>query len=168
VALDHPDAPALQVLGNFLRNGYLHRAVREQGGAYGVSAGYHGDSGTFRFFSYRDPRFEETFADFDRALDWLARTRHSERTLEEAILGVISAIDRPGSPAGEAITAFYAGLFRRTPAFRRAFRRRILEVSLNDLKRVADTYLVTERASRAAISNVSVLQRQQSWEVASI
>jgi Zn-dependent M16 (insulinase) family peptidase len=168
VALDHADAPALQVLGNYLRNGYLHRAVREKGGAYGVSAGYHGDSGTFRLFSYRDPRFEETFADFDQALDWLKKSNHGERMLEEAILGVISAIDRPGSPAGEAITAFYAGLFGRTPEFRRRFRRHILEVSLDDLKRVADTYLLPERASQAAISSSAVMARQQGWEVATV
>jgi hypothetical protein len=30
VAPNHPDAPALHVLGDFLRNGYLHRAIREQ------------------------------------------------------------------------------------------------------------------------------------------
>ena len=33
-------APALRVLGPYLRNTYLHRAVREQGGAYGAGAGY--------------------------------------------------------------------------------------------------------------------------------
>lgn len=168
VALDHADAPALQVLGNFLRNGYLHRAIREKGGAYGVSAGYHGDSGTFRFFSYRDPRFEETLEDFDQSLLWLQQSNHSERALEEAILGVISAIDRPGSPAGEAITAFYAGFFGRTPAFRRAFRKQILDVSLDDLKRVAQTYFAPEQSSQAAVSSAEILERQQNWEISAL
>ena len=36
VSSGHPDAPALTVLGAYLRNGFLHRAIREQGGAYGV------------------------------------------------------------------------------------------------------------------------------------
>ncbi|MDX1594490.1 MAG: insulinase family protein, partial [Gammaproteobacteria bacterium] len=97
-----PDAAALMVLGGFLRNGFLHRAIREQGGAYGGGAGYDGDSATFRFFSYRDPRLAETLADFDRALDWLQSTPHEARALEEAILGVIARIDQPASPAGEA------------------------------------------------------------------
>jgi hypothetical protein len=97
----------LHVLGDFLRNGYLHRAIREQGGAYGGGAGYHPDSGAFRFHSYRDPRLADTLADFDRALDWLQTWDHPARTLEEAILGVIAAIDKPGSPAGEAISAFF-------------------------------------------------------------
>ena len=35
----HPDAPALRVLGPYLRNTTLHRAIREQGGAYGSGGG---------------------------------------------------------------------------------------------------------------------------------
>ncbi|MCK4675516.1 MAG: insulinase family protein, partial [Gammaproteobacteria bacterium] len=35
VTMEHADAAALSVLGGFLRNGYLHTAIREQGGAYG-------------------------------------------------------------------------------------------------------------------------------------
>ncbi len=162
---NHPDAPALQVLGDFLRNGYLHRAVREQGGAYGAGAGYHPDSGAFRFFSYRDPRLSETLEDFDRSLLWLQQNDHPARTLEEAILGVIAAIDRPGSPAGEAISAFFGQLFGRTPEQRRAFRRRVLKVTLDDLKRVATTYLAPERASLAVVSDPETLSRQDGLDV---
>ena len=60
--------PPLRVLGPYLRNTTLHRAIREQGGAYGAGAGYGADAGTFRFFSYRDPRIAGTFADFDLAV----------------------------------------------------------------------------------------------------
>ncbi len=35
VPSDHSDSAPLTVLGGFLRNGFLHRAIREQGGAYG-------------------------------------------------------------------------------------------------------------------------------------
>ncbi len=38
VSMDHDDAPALTVLGAVLRNGYLHSAIREKGGAYGAGA----------------------------------------------------------------------------------------------------------------------------------
>ena len=34
----HDDAPALTILGAVLRNGYLHSAIREKGGAYGSGA----------------------------------------------------------------------------------------------------------------------------------
>ncbi len=168
VASGHPDAPALQVLGDFLRNGYLHRAIREQGGAYGGGASYHPDSGAFRFYSYRDPRLTETLADFDRSLDWLHSADHPARTLEEAILGVVGAIDKPGSPAGEAVSAFFGMLFGRTPEYRRAFRQQVLAVTLDDLKRVAATYLCPDRASGAALGNARALEALADWSVVAV
>jgi Zn-dependent M16 (insulinase) family peptidase len=168
VPANHPDAPVLQILGDFLRNGYLHRAIREQGGAYGGGAGYHPDSGSFRFYSYRDPRLMETLADFDRSLEWLHGQDHPARTLEEAILGVIAAIDKPGSPAGEAISAFFGTLFGRTPEQRRRFRQRVLEVTVADLQRVAKTYLQPERAYGAVISDARTLAAQTTWPVVAV
>ncbi|VAW82996.1 Predicted insulinase-like Zn-dependent peptidase DVU0941 [hydrothermal vent metagenome] len=159
VAAAHEDAAALSVLAGFLRNGYLHRSVREQGGAYGGGASYDSDSAAFRFFSYRDPRLEETLNDFDRSVAWLLGDKHEWRLVEEAILGVVSSIDRPGSPAGEAKDAFFSGLYGRTPERRRIFRQRVLEVTLADLQRVGETYLKPEAASVAVISSPTEEQR---------
>ncbi|MEO5369593.1 MAG: insulinase family protein [Magnetococcus sp. DMHC-1] len=156
----HDDAPALLILGQFLRNGFLHKALREQGGAYGGGAGYDADSGTFRFYSYRDPRLVETLTDFDRSIAWLMETRHELRALEEAILGVIGNIDRPGSPAGEAKRAFHDLYNGRTPERRRQFRRRVLEVTIGDLQRVATTWLLPDQANLAVVSNARTLEEQ--------
>jgi Zn-dependent M16 (insulinase) family peptidase len=156
---EHPDAAALMVLGGFLRNNFLHRAIREQGGAYGGGASWDGDTGAFRFYSYRDPRLAETLEDFDRAVDWLLTEDHEWRLVEEAILGVVSAIDKPGSPAGEAKKAFHAALHGRTPEQRRRFRKQVLEVRQQDLKRVADTYLKPDYAHTAVISNAATLEK---------
>ncbi|KHD07558.1 peptidase M16 [Candidatus Thiomargarita nelsonii] len=157
VAPSHADAPVLTVLGHFLQNGFLHRALREQGGAYGGGANYDGSSGAFRFYSYRDPRLLETLADFDRSLSWLQDGKHDKRVLEEAILGVISRIDRPGSPAGEAITSFFNSLNGRTPSVLREFRHRVLQVKLEDLQRVAVSYLQPDKAHVAVLSNAKIL-----------
>ncbi|MCV6636916.1 insulinase family protein [Candidatus Albibeggiatoa sp. nov. NOAA] len=154
----HADAPVLIVLGLFLRNGFLHRTIREQGGAYGGGANYHGDSGAFRFFSYRDPRLAETLQDFDNALTWLQETEHEPRTLEEAILGIIGQIDRPASPAGEASISFFNSLHGRTPEQRRKFRQQILQVTIEDLVRVAKTYLQPEKANIVVVSNTKNIE----------
>ncbi len=159
VPVEHPDAAPLTVLGDFLRNGFLHRAIREQGGAYGSGAGQDSADAVFRFFSYRDPRLSETLADFDASLQWLLNTAHDAQKLEEAILGVVSSIDKPGSPAGEAKQAFHSELFGRTAAQRKAFRQRILEVSIADLQRVASQYLVAENASVAVVTSPGAAQR---------
>ncbi|MBF0624781.1 MAG: insulinase family protein [Magnetococcales bacterium] len=155
----HGDAPALLVLGQFLRNGFLHRAIRERGGAYGGGAGYDADSATFRFYSYRDPRLEDTLADFDRAVPWLLDTRHPEHALEEAILGVVASIDRPGSPAGEAKRAYHDRLHGRTPERRRAFRERVLATSLEDLRQVATRWVRTADANTAVLGHGPHLDR---------
>ncbi|HLV76518.1 MAG TPA: insulinase family protein [Marinobacter sp.] len=153
VAIDHPDAAALTVLGGFLRNGYLHRAIREKGGAYGGGAGQDSVNGVFRFYSYRDPRLAETLDDFDAALDWLHNATHDAQSLEEAVLGVIGQLDRPRSPAGAARHAFHNRLFGRTPEQRARFRQRVLDVTLDELRRVANTWLLPEQASVAVLTS---------------
>ncbi len=153
VTIEHEDAAALAVLGDFMRNGYLHRAIREQGGAYGGGAGQDASVAAFRFYSYRDPRLEETLADFDAAIDWMVETEHDPLRLEEAILGVVGSIDKPGSPAGEAKQAYHSALFGRTAEQRKAFRARILTVTLDDLKRVTEAYLKGKEGSVAVITS---------------
>ncbi|TNE83845.1 MAG: peptidase M16, partial [Gammaproteobacteria bacterium] len=153
VPVSHPDAAPLTVLGGFLRNGYLHRAIREQGGAYGGGASQENNVAAFRFFSYRDPRIDGTLNDFDASLNWLQNESHEWQQVEEAILGVIGSIDKPGSPAGEAKETFHAELYGRSREVRETFRNRVRQVQLDDLKRVAATYLTPERASTAVITN---------------
>ena len=155
VTMEHPDAAALSVLGGFLRNGYLHTAIREQGGAYGGGATHDSNIAAFKFYSYRDPRLSETLADFDKAIDWMLENAHEERQLEEAILGVIGSIDKPGSPAGEARTAFHNNLHGRTKEKLQLLRKQVLEVSLADLKRVTESYLKNGEASTVVITSAA-------------
>ena len=159
VPVEHQDAAPLTVLGDFLRNGYLHRAIREQGGAYGSGAGQDSADAVFRFFSYRDPRLSETLDDFDASLDWLQDSQHDPQKLEEAILGVVSSIDKPGSPAGEAKQAYHSALFGRTAEQRSSFRQRILQVTIDDLQRVARKYLKPELASVAVVTSPAAAEK---------
>jgi hypothetical protein len=158
VPMTHPDAPALTVLGGFLRNGYLHRTIREQGGAYGGGAQQDSNIGAFRFYSYRDPRLEETLNDFDKSIEWLLSAGHEFKAVEEAILGVVSSIDKPGSPAGEAKQTFHAELHGRTHAVREMFRNGVLAVTAKDLQRVGDQYL---KAGKASVAIVTGKEKQQ-------
>ena len=84
---------------------------------------------------------------------WLTETEHTWQSLEEAILGVVSSIDKPGSPAGEAKSTYQAELFGRTREKREAFRNRVLQVTINDLQRVATAYLQPEKASIALVTH---------------
>lgn len=161
VPVNHPDAAPLTVMGGFLRNGFLHRAIREQGGAYGGGASQDTSAAAFRFFSYRDPRLAETLDDFDASIQWLIENDHKADQLEQAILGVISSLDKPSSPAGEAKQDFHNQLFGRTIEQRRAFRAAILQVTIDDLVRCAKTYLLPEKASIAVITNQATANSSQ-------
>ncbi|OTG64021.1 peptidase M16 [Acinetobacter sp. ANC 3903] len=155
VEVSHPDAAPLMILAAYLRNGFLHSAIREKGGAYGGGASYDGNACSFRFYSYRDPRLAETFKDFEASIQWLLNSEHKPHQLEEAILGLVASMDKPGSPAGEAITACYALLHARTPAVRKQLRARLLAVTLDDLKRVAEQYLVQQTPVKAVVAPVA-------------
>ena len=72
--------------------------------------------------------------------------------MDEAVLAMISYMDKPISPADDAKQVFHNGLYGRTTEQRRVFRERILSVTLDDLVRVRETYLSTDRASLAVIT----------------
>jgi Zn-dependent M16 (insulinase) family peptidase len=94
----------------------------------------------------------ETFVDFQGSIDWLNSHAHEPHQLEEAILGLMASMDKPGSPAGEAVTTCHAALHGRTPARRQALRQALLAVTEADLLRVAQTYLQPEQRRRAVVA----------------
>lgn len=158
----HRDAAALTVLGGYLRNGYLHRAIREQGGAYGGGASHDLANGVFKFYSYRDPRLCATFEDFDGSINWFVKEKPDALKLEQAILGVIASLDKPGSPAGEAKQDFHYRLTGRLIEFRQEFRQRVLSVTHEDLVRVVTQYLTPERSNMAVVSHKAMMSEIQS------
>ncbi|MDO5768844.1 MAG: peptidase M16, partial [Psychrobacter sp.] len=149
---DDPDTAALMILAPYLRNGYLHSAIREKGGAYGGGAGYDANSCAFKFFSYRDPHCSETFEHFAQSIEWLLNEPQTEAQLEEAILGIISAMDKPGSPAGEAVKSCFTDLHGRGEAWQQKMRANILAVTIEDLKRVAVDYLRDKPCVRSVLA----------------
>lgn len=168
VPATHPDAAALTVLGPFLRNGFLHRNIRETGGAYGGGASYDSGSASMRFYSYRDPRLGETLSDFDDSIDWLTGSKHEWRGVEESILNIVSSIDKPHSPSGTARSAYQAELVGRTPTLRKQLRDNILKVTLEDLQRVGETYLKKELANMAAVCSESVAQENKNLDAENV
>ncbi len=139
----HKDAPALSVLGAVLRNGYLHSAIREKGGAYGSGAMQDSNNKVFKFFSYRDPRCAETFEDFKKSRKWSLKNISQEQ-LDEGILGIISSIDKPLSPFGEAMSDFSMNLDKKDLEKRLEVRSLVKNCTLDDLINVSQKYLFNE------------------------
>ena len=97
----------------------------------------------FKFFSYRDPRCTETFNEFKKSREWSLKNI-SQDQLDEGILGVISSIDKPLSPYGEAMSDFINILDNRDKESRLAFRTKVKELSINDIINVSRKYLFNE------------------------
>ncbi len=98
VRLDHEDSPALAVISKILRSMYLHREIREKGGAYGGFAMYSSEDGIFCFASYRDPHIVNTLKVYDGAFNFIKSGTYTDEDIKEAILQVCSEIDRPDPP----------------------------------------------------------------------
>ncbi|MDX9819977.1 MAG: insulinase family protein, partial [Desulfococcus multivorans] len=103
----HEDAPALAVISKMLRSLFLHREIREKGGAYGGFALYQLESGLFCFASYRDPHIAATLKVYRAACDFIVSGDYTEEDIKEAILQVCADIDRPDTPNAAAGKAFY-------------------------------------------------------------
>ena len=99
--------------------------------------------------------------DFEKSIYWLLEEKHDESTLEQAILGVISTLDKPGSPAGDAKRHFHNQLSGRTHDFKESFRKRVLDVKLSDLRNVTEKYLKAEVSSTAVLSNLKSKDNNQ-------
>lgn len=149
-ALRHPQAAALAVGARILVNRWLHPRIRERGGAYGGGAQYGG--GAFTLTSYRDPRLAETYADMRAGLAWLAGFADDAAALKEAKLGVLQALDAPGSPAGEARRRFLGDLTGRDPATIETFRTSILAATCAEVRAAVAAWLPPEGGTAACIT----------------
>ena len=135
----HPDAPALFLLAQALSAGYLHREIREKGGAYGGGCASDPMSSLFTFFSYRDPNTTETLDTFTKSIEWATNSENiTTKELEEAQLRAFKQLDAPLAPSARGNSGFLTGV---TDEERQRFRDGLLAASPADLSRVAAAHL---------------------------
>ena len=109
------------------------------------------------YFSYRDPGLQGTLDTFDRAPDWAFDAIADDHLRESAILGVIGAMDKPGSPAGEAIGAFHGRLYGRDGDFLRNLRQQVLGVTAEDIRGAIERYLHPSAGRTAVVLGARAL-----------
>ncbi|MBP3736962.1 MAG: insulinase family protein [Lachnospiraceae bacterium] len=88
----------LRVLRHIMSYGYLWKQLREKGGAYGCGSSY-GRDGAVTFYSFRDPHLARTIDVFHGASEFAASFEADERTMTKYIIGTVSAMDTPMTPA---------------------------------------------------------------------
>jgi len=137
VRMAHEDAPALAIIAKMLRSLFLHREIREKGGAYGGFALCNSEEGLFGFASYRDPHIKRTMDVFSDAFDFICKGEYGEQDVTEAILQVCSDIDKPDAPSTMARKAFYRTLLGLTDQARIDYKKRIVAVNRQKVEEVA-------------------------------
>jgi presequence protease len=136
----HEDGPVLFVVSKLLRSLYLHKEIREKGGAYGGFAAYNPEDGIFSMASYRDPHITATLKVFDGAGDFLKNGRFDEEDIKEAILQCCSEIDRPDSPGEAAQKAFNRKIIGLSDEQRLNFKEGLLSIAGSRVKEIGEKY----------------------------
>jgi Zn-dependent M16 (insulinase) family peptidase len=158
VRYQHPDAAILLVLANYLRDTFLHRELREKGGAYGAYAQANTGGGTFYLASYRDPNIVRTYDTFDRAIEWVTDGDIDPETLKEAILGACGDVDPLESPDIKGRREAINRLTGFTRAERERFKQRLLQATADDLRRVTNSYLVNPHPIQATVAGADLVE----------
>ena len=158
--MTHADGPALAVISKILRSLFLHREIREKGGAYGGFAIYNPEDGLFGFGSYRDPHIVATLEAYVAASEFIRGGSYSEEDIKEAVLQVCSEIDKPDPPGPAARKAFYRKIVSLSDDIRTQFKTRLLRLNRGAIRQAADKYFGTqcEHGSVAVISNKAKLK----------
>ncbi|NLL80282.1 MAG: insulinase family protein [Clostridiales bacterium] len=91
---------ALRALRVMMGYDYLWNNVRVKGGAYGCMCNF-GKTGDSYFVSYRDPNLEKTIDVYEKAPEYIRSYQADERTIMQYIIGAVSELDMPLTPAAK-------------------------------------------------------------------
>ena len=161
VRISHEDAPALSVIAKLLRSLFLHREIREKGGAYGGFALYNMEEGFFSFGSYRDPHIKRTLDVYADACDFITQGQFTQTDVKEAILQVCSDIDKPETPAPSAMKAFYRQITKLSDEIRKGFKDALLGMDKQKVVETATRYFFRDDDAKgiSVISSKSLLDQ---------
>jgi hypothetical protein len=164
VRMTHEDSPGLAVISKILRSLYLHREIREKGGAYGGFAIYNAEEGLFSFGSYRDPHIKRTLWVYQKACDFIVNGDYSQTDVKEAILQVCSEIDKPETPGPSAMKAFYRDIIKLDDTIRQQFKDSLLQLDKRRIQKIAERYFTIDDS----LKGTAVISSQKSLEQANL
>lgn len=136
----HKDSAILYVISKLLRLNYVHKEVREKGGAYGGNSDYNFYDGLFIFTSYRDPNIYNTIKVFEKAKNYLKSNKYSDQDIQDSIIQACAEYDKPYSPHEEAELVFNRSVRGITPQMRQDFKNNILKVNRKKIDQACEKY----------------------------
>ena len=128
---------ALQILKVILSYDYLWQNVRVKGGAYGCMSNFT-RIGDGYFVSYRDPNLEKTNEIYEGIAEYLRQFSVGGRDMTKYIIGTISNIDQPMTPALKGERSMNLYMNHVTAQMIKEERNQILDASEEDIQALAE------------------------------
>lgn len=152
---------AYRILKVILSYDYLWIQVRVKGGAYGCMSGF-GIYGDSYLVSYRDPNLGQTNEVFEKTADYVERFDADERDITRYIIGTISEMDTPLTPAAEGARSMSAWMTHTTEEVLQKIRDEVLDASPADIRALAGGIreLLAEE-SFCAIGNENRIEKEK-------
>ena len=137
IKLGYKYTGVMEVLETILRYEYFWKAIRVEGGAYGAFVNFF-RNGNMYFESYRDPNLTRTLDVFNGTADFIRNIYLSEREMRKYIIGTISKIDHPKTPAMKGAAAIESVIHEVTYEDRQRERDEILATKVEDIQKLAE------------------------------
>jgi len=128
---------ALNVLRVIMNYDYLWNNIRVKGGAYGCMCSF-SMNGDAYFTSYRDPNLKETYDIYKAAADYIRHLEVSGRDMTKYIIGAVSNIDIPLSPAAKGARSLGAYMAKTSYERIQTTREQLLSATKEDIRKFAD------------------------------
>ena len=138
---------ALQILKVILSYDYLWQNIRVKGGAYGCMSNFN-RIGDGYFVSYRDPNLKRTIDIYEGVVDYLKNFTVNERDMTKYIIGTMSNIDQPMTPATKGDRSMNLYMNKVSAEMIREERNQILDATQDDIRalyKVAEAVLKAEQ-----------------------
>ena len=115
---------------------YLWQNIRVKGGAYGCMSNFN-RIGEGYFVSYRDPNLERTMEIYEGVADYLRTFTVSDFDMNKYIIGTISNLDQPMTPALKGDRSMNLYMNHVTEDMIKEERAQVLEATQEDIRELA-------------------------------
>ncbi len=163
ITMHSPQAAALKVASYLLENLFVHRDVREKGGAYTSGVKFNILTGCCQFYSSRDPNIVSTYNAFNNAVDSVIKGNFTDQDLLEAQLSYIQDVDGVVNPGSRAVVTYFQRKVGLTREIRQLFREQLLAVTKKDIQAAVKERLkpmMEEKSIRVTYSSKELLEKE--------
>ncbi len=137
IKLGYKYSGVMAVLETILRYEYFWKAIRVEGGAYGAFVNF-SRNGQMMFESYRDPNLTRTLDVFNGTAEFIKNLNLNEREMRKYIIGTISKLDTPKTPAMKGAAAIESVIHEVSHEDRQKARDEILATKVEDIQKLSE------------------------------